>query len=31
MEFEALNREKGKKEKSLMIFDYKNKAMLIFD
>lgn len=29
MEFEALNRETGKKEKSLMIFDYKNKAMLI--
>jgi hypothetical protein len=29
MEFEALSRETGKKEKSLMIFDFKNKAMLI--
>ncbi len=29
MEFEALNPESGKNEKSLMIFDYKNMAILI--
>ena len=29
MEFEVVNQETGQKEKSLMIFDHKNKAMLI--